>query len=134
MRIGPVLFALPLLAVPASAASLLGNWFGTGQPDDRSEMYIDHFLPGGVFRAEHRWCRQGKALDHSQTGRWSLAGDTLTIHVDTEGELRVGRDDVYRIVSLDDRRQTSVYLPMNFSYKDTRVDDGFRMPECDLTS
>jgi hypothetical protein len=137
MRIGPVLpvlLALLLPAAPASAATLLGNWFGTGQPDDRSEMYIDHFLSGGVFRAEHRWCRQGKAQDHLQTGRWSLAGDTLTIHVDMEGEMRVGRDDVYRIVSLDGQRQTSVYLPLNFSYKDTRVDDGFKMPDCDLTS
>lgn len=136
MRIGAVLLALLLPATPAlaAAASLLGNWFGTGQPDDRSEMYIDHFLPGGVFRAEHRWCRQGKALDHSQTGNWSLAGDTLTIHVEMEGDMRVGRDDVYRIVSLDARQQTSVYLPLNFSYKDHRVADGFKMPECDLTS
>ena len=109
-----------LWAAPACAfapAALQGNWFGTGQPEDRSEMYIDHFLPGGVFRAEHRWCRQGKAADHTQTGHWSLSGDTLTIHVATEDDMRVERDDVYRITLLDAQRQTSVYLPENFTYK-----------------
>ncbi len=130
-RLLPILL---LAAAPAFAASptVLGNWFGTGQPDDRSEMYIDHFLPGGVFRAEHRWCRQGKAFDHPQTGRWSVAGNTLTIHVATEGDLRVERDDVYRVVLLDGDRQTTVLQPTNFTYRDHRVADGFRMPDCDL--
>jgi hypothetical protein len=131
------LFALLLAAAPAFAAApptLVGNWFGTGQPDDKSEMYIDHFLPGGIFRADHRLCHQGKAFDGMQTGRWSLAGDILTIHVATESGRQVERDDVYRVVSLDARKQVSLYLPMNFSYKDTRVDDGFKMPDCDMTS
>lgn len=130
------LFALLLGATPCAAApaTLLGNWFGTGQPNDKSEMYIDHFLPGGIFRAEHRTCRQGKAQDGTQTGRWALAGDTLTIHVAMESGNRVERDDVYRIAALDARKQTSIYLPMNFSYSDTRVDNGFKMPDCDLTS
>ena len=132
----PVLFALLLAAAPCAAApaTLVGNWFGSGQPDDKSEMYSDHFLPGGVFRAEHRLCRQGKAFDGAQSGRWSLAGDILTIHVEIEGQTRVARDDVYRLVSLDAQKQTSVYLPMNFSYKDRRVENGFKMPDCDLTS
>ena len=137
MRWRAALFAVLAFDVPASAATpatLLGNWFGTGQPEDRSKMYLDHFLPGGVFRAEHRWCVKGKALDHAQAGRWSLAGKTLTIHVVTEGEVRVERDDVYRIDQIDAHRQVSVYLPENFTYRDTRVDDGFKMPDCDLTS
>jgi hypothetical protein len=128
------LVAAPVLAAPAPAG-LVGNWFGSGQPNDKSEMYIDHFLPDGVFRAEHRTCRKGKASDYPQTGRWSMAGDVLTIHVATEaGSSQVPRDDVYRITRLDARKQVSVYLPMNFTYTDTRVDAGFKMPECDLTS
>jgi hypothetical protein len=133
------LFLLALAAVPApasayTAAAVAGTWFGTGQPEDRSEMYIDHFLPNGVFTARHRWCRQGKALDHAQNGRWSLKGDILTIHIETEAGVRVERDDVYRIVRLDAKRQTSVYLPANFTYNDHRVDEKFPMPPCDLTS
>jgi hypothetical protein len=136
MRRVVALMALLASAVPCAAApaTLVGNWFGTGQPDDRSEMYIDHFLPGGGFRAEHRLCRQGKAIDGGQSGSWSLAGDILTIHVEIEGPNRVARDDVYRLVSLDARKQTTVLLQLNFPYKDTRVENGFKMPDCDLTS
>jgi len=42
-----LLLALFLAATPAIAASpndwVVGRWFGTGQPDDKSEMYLDHF-------------------------------------------------------------------------------------------
>jgi hypothetical protein len=137
MRQGAILLALTLWAAPACAftqAALLGNWFGTGQPEDRSEMYVDHFLPNGGFHAEHRWCHGGKALDHVQTGRWSLSGNTLTIHVAMEDDMRAERDDVYRVVLLDAQRQTTVYLPENFTYRDHRVADRFQMPSCDLTS
>ena len=132
-----VVLALLLCATPASAfapSALVGTWFGTGQPEDRSEMYIDHFLPGGVFKAQHRWCRQGKALDHAQAGRWSVKGDILTIRVQQEGDLIVNRDDVYRVTQLDAKKQTSIYLASNFTYNDHRVDEKFQMPPCDLTS
>lgn len=125
---------LASLAFAATPPTLVGNWFGTGQPEDRSKMYIDHFLPGGGFRAEHRLCRQGKAFDGAQTGHWSLKGDILTLHIATESGLQVERDDVYRLVLLDARKQTTIYLPKNFSYKDTRVENGFRMPDCDVSS
>ena len=44
---------LMLLATPAYAASdIAGTWFGTGQPDDRSSMYIDRLRPNGEWQGE----------------------------------------------------------------------------------
>ena len=45
--------ALLLLPLPAMAAPswLAGTWFGTGQPGDRSEMFLDTMGADGKFRA-----------------------------------------------------------------------------------
>ena len=55
MRLRALLFAALMLSpIAASAApsatTWTGIWFGTGQPDNKAEMYIDYFLPNGVFR------------------------------------------------------------------------------------
>ena len=63
---------LLLTALPAQAATypMAGTWFGTGQPDDKSEMYIDYFNADGGFRNQHRYCRQGKvSREVRQAGR-----------------------------------------------------------------
>ena len=60
------LAALLLMAsLPAAAAPpwLAGKWFGTGQPGDRSEMFLDSMGADGKSQAHHRWCRKGKPLD-----------------------------------------------------------------------
>lgn len=126
---------LVLLATPASAASgLAGTWFGTGQPDNRSSMYIDRLLANGDWRGEYRTCVKGKAEDMTQTGHWSLAGDMLSLDVETAGGVIVSRTDMYRMVSHDAKTQKYVSLPMNFTYTPRRVPDNFKMPGCDLVS
>ena len=136
-RAATILFALLAMPVPASAFTanaLLGRWFGTGQPEDKSRMYIDNFLAGGVFRGEHRLCLKGKAYDSGQTGHWTVNGDRLTVHIETEDNGVAPRDDLYRIVSLDAKTHKYIYLPMNFPYTAHKVEAGFVMPPCDLTS
>ena len=55
-----VIAALMLAALPAQAQApslsqrWAGHWFGSGQPGDRSQMFIDTFNPDGSFRALHR--------------------------------------------------------------------------------
>ena len=44
-------------------------------------MYLDHLLPNGDFHGEYRYCVKGKAFDSTQTGRWTLKGNRLTIMV-----------------------------------------------------
>ncbi len=127
---------LLLGALPASAATypMAGSWFGTGQPDDKSEMYIDTFSADGTFRNQHRWCRQGKiALEIRETGRWKVAGDILTVDIATvNGEARP-RSDRYRLLSVDAKNQNYVVLPSNFAYHAHKVAGDFPMPPCDLT-
>lgn len=130
-----VLAALLLAAFPASAAApLAGTWFGSGQPWDRSAMYVDTMAPDGSFHAHHRFCTKGKARDQYETGRWSLNGDRLTIVITKVDGWGQPRTDQYRVLSHDARQQHYVYLPHNFAYTSKRVPDGFAMPACDLVS
>ena len=140
----PVLLAASLLlaASPALAQKpksmterWAGSWFGTGQPNDRSQMYIDHFNPDGSFRNQHRQCALGKvAYEVSESGRWRIAGDRLTIDIATVDNRPEPRTDIYRIKSVDERMQNYVYLPTNFEYRARKVSAGFKMPPCDLSS
>jgi hypothetical protein len=126
---------LMLLMTPAYAASdLAGTWFGTGQPDDRSSMYIDRLRANGDWRGEYRTCVKGKSLDSIQTGHWSLSGDTLSLSVETVDGMIVSRTDIYRMLSHDAKAQKYVSLPSNFAYAPKRMPDSFKMPGCDLVS
>lgn len=127
---------LLLAALPACAATypVAGVWFGTGQPNDRSEMYIDYFNADGTFHNHHRWCRLGKATDSIETGRWSVEDDILIIDIATVDGQPDPRRDRYRLLSVDDRSQNYVYLRTNFAYHAHKVAADFSMPPCDLTS
>ncbi len=79
-----------LLAMPSAQAQttmrdrMVGIWFGSGQPGDQSQMYIDHFNADGSFRNQHRQCAQGKIADESrEAGRWRMEGNTLVIDIAT---------------------------------------------------
>jgi len=133
-----LLVALALLAAPPACAAtypMAGAWFGTGQPDDKSEMYIDTFSADGGFHNQHRWCRQGKiALEMRQTGRWRVEGDILIIDIATNDGGPAPRTDRYRLLSVDGKNQNYVYLETNFAYHAHKVAADFQMPPCDLTS
>ena len=66
---------------PSAAASLAGTWFGQGEPFDKTEMYLDHFLPDGEIHSQFRHCREGQARDSTEDGTWAVSGDILTINV-----------------------------------------------------
>jgi hypothetical protein len=127
-----------LLAAPVAAAPtawLPGTWFGTGQPDDRSEMWLERAGADGSFHVEFRACRQGKAFDNSNDGRWVLEGDAETIIVDTvNGEKIPPRIDRYTILSHSAAKQVYRYEGTGFVYTSHRVDAKFQLPPCDLTS
>ena len=133
----PLLFGLLLLALPASAAPqswMVGTWFGSGQPNDKSEMFIAHMLPNGDFAAQFRACVKGKAHDTVNTGNWSLTGDLETITISTVNGQFFPRTDVYKILSHTDRKQTYRYEPTGFVYTSSRVKDNFQMPDCETIS
>ncbi|HEY0266474.1 MAG TPA: hypothetical protein VGC16_06960 [Rhizomicrobium sp.] len=126
---------LMLLAAPVHAASyMVGTWFGHGQPDDKGSMYIDRMKPDGSWRGEYRSCAKGKALDQVQVGRWSLIGDMLTLEVQTVDGRFAPRADLYKMLSHDTRSQKYVSESWHYTYTPQRVEDGFKMPSCELIS
>jgi hypothetical protein len=128
--------ALLLSAAPAAAAPsyMVGTWFGHGQPDDKSAMYIDRMRPDGTWRGEYRVCVKGKAQDQIQTGRWKLDGDVLTLGVETVGGQFWPRTDTYKMLEHSAGAQKYLSLGYKFLYTPQRVGDDFKMPSCELTS
>lgn len=128
---------LVMLAAPTSAfaaPSLSGIWFGHGQPGDQLAMYLDQLRPNGDFLVHHRTCIKGKTRDQYASGRWSAAGNILTINIQTVDGQSEPRTDVYRTQSVDDKSWRYTYLPTNFAYSARRVAENFKMPSCELVS
>ncbi len=129
-----LLAAQPALAQGSVQGRMAGIWFGSGQPGDQSQMYIDHFNADGSFRSDHRMCRMGKAFDVSESGRWNMAGNVLVIDIAISGGQKQPRTDRYRVNAVDGKRQDYTLLSNNFNYKARKVDAKFPMPPCDLSS
>lgn len=132
-----LLTCLVMLAAPVpafAAPPMAGVWFGHGQPGDQLAMYLDQLRPNGDFLVHHRTCIKGKTLDQFASGRWSVAGNTLTINIQTVNGQSEPRTDVYRTQSVDAKSWRYTYLPTNFAYSARRVTEAFKMPPCDLVS
>ena len=128
-------YFLCLLVLPAfGAPSLAGTWFGYGEPFDKSEMYLDHFLPNGELHSQFRACHNGKATDSTEDGTWAVAGNILSIHMERHNGMPAPRVDVYRLDLVTAQRFKDVYLPLNFPFDERRVADDFQMPSCELVS
>ena len=125
-----------LFAGPAMAATpyLLGFWFGTGQPNYKTNMWLEQFLPDGEFRGQYRSCVGGKPQDMTQTGRWSLDGDRERIDILTANGQYQPRSDPYQLVSVDEKTWKYRYLPLGYVFTARRVDDKFELPSCEAIS
>jgi hypothetical protein len=128
--------ALLLSAAQTQAPSyMIGTWFGHGQPEDKSAMYIDRMRPDGTWRGEYRVCKKGKASDEeTQTGRWKLDGDILTLGVESVYGQFWPRTDLYKMLAHDAHSQKYLSIGRKFIYTPQRVADNFQMPSCELTS
>ena len=135
MRRLAICAAFCLLALPAFAApSLVGTWFGQGQPGDKQSMYLDRLTADGQIHSRFRDCRGGKPIDSSEDGTWSLSGSTLTIQINFHNGVLMPRTDVYHLDSASAKDFRITYELLNFPYDERRVDDKFKMPSCELTS
>ena len=121
-------------ATPASAAVsyMVGTWFGHGQPESKEAMYIDRMRADGSWQGEYRICVKGKPSDQIQTGRWSLAGDILSLKVDTINGIPMPRTDTYKMLAHSVNGQKYISMAWNFPYTPGRVADDFQMPSCEL--
>ena len=118
----------------AAAPSLVGTWFGQGQPGDKASMYLDHFLADGHIHSRFRDCRDGKPYDSSEDGTWSLSGNLLTIQIDFHNGALMPRTDVYTLDAATAKGFRITYIPLKFPYDERRVEDKFEMPSCQLVS
>lgn len=129
--------AVLVFASPAAAATsyMVGTWFGQGQPESKDAMYIDRMRADGSWQGEYRTCVKGKPPnDQIQTGRWSLAGDILSLKVDTVNGMPMPRTDTYKMLEHSANSQKYLSMAWNFPYTPGRVADDFQMPSCELTS
>lgn len=128
---------LVLMAVPVSAAEhpayLTGHWFGQGEPNDKSEMWLAHASANGDFAVQFRACRKGKASDLIQKGTWWFQNGIETIQITLSNGQVVFNEMPYRILAHDGNHQT-YSIPSGFVFKSSRVDANFRMPPCELVS
>ena len=132
MRWFPAAFLLFAASPAAAQAWMVGTWLGHGQPNDKAAMYIDRMRPGGSWRGEYRTCMRGKAVDQIQTGSWSVAGDVLTLKVDTVDGAALPRTDTYKMLAHSPASQKYLSTAWNFPYTPQRVADDFQMPSCEL--
>jgi hypothetical protein len=126
---------LCLVVLPAFAApSLVGTWFGQGEPHDKTQMYLDHFLPNGEIHSQFRTCVKGKPTDSTEDGVWKVTGNTLVINVARHDGFPAPREDVYRLYLVTAQRFKETYLKLNFPFDERRVPEDFKMPSCELVS
>lgn len=134
MRCAAVLLFCLVASSASAAPSLVGTWFGYGQPDGKDSMYLDHFLANGQLHSQFRDCIKGKHFDSTEDGTWSVKGDILTIKIERHNDTPAPRTDAYRLISVTADRFQDVYIRLNFPFDEHRVDDKFEMPSCQLTS
>jgi hypothetical protein len=128
---------LLLLAAPASAAErpsyLVGHWFGQGEPNDRSEMWLGSAGANGDFAVQFRTCRKGKPSDLFQNGTWWFQDGVEYVQITLSGGMVVFDETPYKILFQDGKHQT-YSMPSGFVFKSSRVDANFQMPPCELVS
>jgi len=77
---------------PAQTVSLVGNWYGVGEPNDPNISYIDSYRADGTFHSEFRKCERGEVVWRQiETGKWSVANGVLRMVSDTID----GKPDVF---------------------------------------
>lgn len=133
-----LLLALVVMPAAAQAAPAFpaGAWFGQGEPQDKSEMFLVHGGADGRIHVQFRLCRQGKAFDFTNDGTWSRSGNRLTVrYLLADGAaLSAPHDDLYTLLSSEGGRQSYRLDSNGYVFTARAVDAKFQMPPCDLTS
>ena len=117
---------------PAQPPTLVGFWYGIGEPGDPEVFYIDAFHPDGKFNAEYRKCEKGKLIyQQTQAGTWKIADGILTIN-STEINGKPGRfDHSYTIEMLSATEFHARLHDPDFLFEERRIPK-FEFPPCYL--
>lgn len=120
-------------AAPAPAPTLVGNWYGIGEPGDPDIFYIDSYHADGTFNSEYRKCVQGKlAYQQTQSGKWTYRGGVLTMNSNVINGKPGVFDHSYKIESLTATEfQARMVDPTEFLFVQNRI-PAFEFPPCYL--
>ncbi len=127
------LLAILIAGGPQHPSFLAGSWFGQGEPNDKSEMWLAHAFPNGDFAVQFRACRKGKHQDSLEKGKWWFEDGVETVQITLWNGQVIFHETPYKILFHDGNHQT-YSMPDGFVFKSNRVDANFQMPECDLVS
>jgi len=136
--------SIPAVALSASlmdSKTLVGDWYGEGQPNSPQVMFLVHEYAGGTFTIEFRDCSSGRAVDHVESGDWSYADDKETVVTEALNGRKAHFVDQYLTVSYDGRNRRyqliasdSLASEIGFVFSAVRVDKSFTLSDCKLTS
>ena len=122
----------------ASGASVIGDWYGVGQPHDKDMAYLDHIKPDGTYVSEFIVCRGKKSEHHIESGTWSSSPDvTRVVTKIIDGHAvgfaydyamvsNDGKTWIYRIVASEPENANAI----GYQFTAKRVSPDFRMPGC----
>ena len=66
---------------PSQPPTIVGFWYGIGEPGDPDTFYVDAFHPDGKFNGMYAKCEKGKLINQqTQAGTWKLEDGVLTIN------------------------------------------------------
>ena len=116
----------------APAPSLVGFWYGVGEPGDPEVFYIDAFGPDGKFNAEYRKCAKGKLIHRqTQSGTWKIADGVLTINSTVINGKPGQFDHAYTIEMLSATEFHARLHDPDFLFVERRIAK-FEFPDCYL--
>ena len=119
-------------AAPAPAPTLVGNWYGIGEPDDPNIFYIDSYHADGSFNSEYRKCEKGKLVfQQTQSGKWTYRNGLLTMNATMLNGQPGQFDHSYKIESLTAIEFRARMIGRDFLFVENRVPT-FDFPLCYL--
>jgi hypothetical protein len=136
LALGAVLMFGPAMA---GGASIVGDWYGRGQPGgDSITVYLDHIKADGTFVSEFEKCVGKKGSDIIESGTWTASPDILRINTkvangkpyffqtDYANVSNDGKTWIYRIVAAQPESPEEI----GYAFNAKRVSADFRLPGC----
>ena len=119
-------------AAPAASAAptVVGFWYGVGEPGDPEVFYIDAFSADGKFNAEYRKCEKGKLIyTQTQSGTWKVVDGVLTINSTMINGKPGNFDHSYTIELLSATEFQARLHDPDFLFVERRIPK-FEFPDC----
>ena len=121
-------------SVSGSPPSLVGFWYGEGQPEDPSVYWLAHLDSDGQFSAVFRFCARRPGFDLKESGIWSYSGRVATLVTrDLNGHV-VRQTERYDTLTYDGRKHVYRHERTGFVFTAIRVGADFEVPPCTAVS